>query len=216
MFVKKPKVALRSILRTATITSDSQVFPTDSSTVRDDTTGRLIRTPAEVIAEGENLPIKALTLDPTLPLGAPFPWRSKAAPTLPDAASMAVVCISTEILQQALRRTPNHNAVNPDGVPGLVLKHMPQAFHKTIHLLFQSMAITGITPPLMAKKPYHTPPKKRTPPYWTITTRSLLLTRYTNYRQRVLSLLLQSTAKAGKSRDQSKKTFVRIGLALGP
>ena len=55
--------------------------------------------------------------------------------------------ITPAILQEALRRTPNHKAAGPDGVPGLVLKHMPQAFHEALHLLFQSLAETGITPP---------------------------------------------------------------------
>ena len=46
-----------------------------------------------------------------------------------------------------LRRTPNHKAAGQDGVPGLVLKHMPPVFHEDIHLLFQAVAITGISPP---------------------------------------------------------------------
>jgi hypothetical protein len=50
-------------------------------------------------------------------------------------------------MQEALRRTPNHKAAGPDGVPGLVLKHMPQAFHDVLLLLFQALAETGITPP---------------------------------------------------------------------
>ena len=50
-------------------------------------------------------------------------------------------------MQEALRRTPNHKAAGPDGVPGLVLKHMPPAFHEALHLLFQALAETGITPP---------------------------------------------------------------------
>ena len=43
--------------------------------------------------------------------------------------------------------SPNHKAAGPDGVPGLVLKHMPKQFHEALHLLFQALAITGITPP---------------------------------------------------------------------
>ena len=55
--------------------------------------------------------------------------------------------ITPAIMQEALRRTPNHKAAGPDGVPGLVLKHMPPAFHEALHLLFQALAETGITPP---------------------------------------------------------------------
>ena len=55
--------------------------------------------------------------------------------------------ITPAIMQEALRRTPNHKAAGPDGVPGLVLKHMPPAFHEALHLLFQALADTGSTPP---------------------------------------------------------------------
>jgi hypothetical protein len=54
-------------------------------------------------------------------------------------------------MQEALRRTPNHKAAGPDGVPGLVLKHMPPTFHEPLHLLFQAQAITGFTSPSWLK-----------------------------------------------------------------
>jgi hypothetical protein len=54
-------------------------------------------------------------------------------------------------MQKALRRTPSHKAAGPGGVLGLILKHMSPALHEAIHLLFQSMAITGITPPSWLK-----------------------------------------------------------------
>ncbi len=60
---------------------------------------------------------------------------------------MMIGQITLAFFHEALRRTPNHKAAGPDGVPGLVLKHMPPTFHEAIHLLFQAMPITGITPP---------------------------------------------------------------------
>jgi hypothetical protein len=60
---------------------------------------------------------------------------------------MLIDQITPAIFQDVLHRTPNHKVAGPNGVPGLVLKHMPPAFHEAIHLLFQAMAITGITPP---------------------------------------------------------------------
>ena len=60
---------------------------------------------------------------------------------------MLIGQITPSIFQEALRSTPNHKAPGLDGVPGLVLKHMPPAFHEAIHLLFQAMSITEITPP---------------------------------------------------------------------
>ena len=55
--------------------------------------------------------------------------------------------ITPAILEEDLRRTPNYKAAGPGGVLGLILKHMPPTFHEALHLLFQTMSITGITPP---------------------------------------------------------------------
>jgi hypothetical protein len=55
--------------------------------------------------------------------------------------------ITPAILHEALRRTPSHKAAGPYGVPDLVLKHMPPKFHVALHLLFQALTISGITPP---------------------------------------------------------------------
>ena len=49
MFVKKPSVTLKSILRTSEGTPDDLTPPTDLSVLRDKTSGRLLATPSEVI-----------------------------------------------------------------------------------------------------------------------------------------------------------------------
>ena len=67
---------------------------------------------------------------------------------------MMIGQITPTIFQEALRRTPNHKIAGLDGVPGVVLEHMPPAFHEVLHILFQALAVTGITP-LMAPKPRH-------------------------------------------------------------
>ena len=51
MFAKKPNMALNSILRTAVGTSSHHTFPTDLSTIKDETTGLLITTPSEVVSK---------------------------------------------------------------------------------------------------------------------------------------------------------------------
>ncbi len=51
LFAKKPSAALKSILRTSEGTSDNPILPTDLSVLRDETSGRLLTTPAEVIAQ---------------------------------------------------------------------------------------------------------------------------------------------------------------------
>jgi hypothetical protein len=66
-------------------------------------------------------------------------------------------------MQEALRCTPNHKSTGPDGVPGLVFKHMPPIFHETLYLLFQVLAITGIIPPSWLKSHTTLLCKKRDP-----------------------------------------------------
>jgi hypothetical protein len=73
MFINKTKVALQSILRTAAEEENTQPLPTDISIFRDDASGRLLVDPAEVIAQAQKLETRALSPDPTLPHGAPFP-----------------------------------------------------------------------------------------------------------------------------------------------
>jgi hypothetical protein len=147
MYLKKPKVALQSILRTAVGREDSHPLPTNLSIIRDDTSGYLVTDPKEVITQVHKLETTALSSDPRLPPGAPFPWLPHITPNLKHTIPMISRCITPAILQEALRRTPNHKAAGSDGVLGLILKHMPTAFHEALQLLFQAMSITGITPP---------------------------------------------------------------------
>jgi hypothetical protein len=140
-------VALKSIICTATVTSTQHSLPTDLSIIKDETTGLLITTPSRVVKKIKELEIVALSLDPTLPPGAPFPWPGLVKPTPTSSIPMISGKITPTIMREALRCTPNHKAAEPDGVPCLVPKHMPQQFHEALHLLFQTLAITGITPP---------------------------------------------------------------------
>jgi hypothetical protein len=64
---------------------------------------------------------------------------------------MLIGQITPAIFQESIRRTPNHKAASPDGVPCLVLKHMPTAFHEALQLNFQALVITEITPPLCSR-----------------------------------------------------------------
>ena len=73
IFVKKPSAALKSILCTSEGTLDNLTLPTDLSVLRDETSGRLLTTLAKVIAQLEKLETTALSPDPTLSSGAPFP-----------------------------------------------------------------------------------------------------------------------------------------------
>ncbi len=51
MFIKKPSVALKSILRSAEGATNSPSLPANLSILRDETTGRLVTTPEEVISK---------------------------------------------------------------------------------------------------------------------------------------------------------------------
>ncbi len=129
-------MALKSLLRTTTGSLTTNTISTNLSIIKDENTGFFITDPPEVMKKIAALETIALSLDPILPLGAPFPWRGyvRAIPT--SSVPMITGHITPAITHEALRRTPNHKAAGPDGVPGLVLKHMPQAFHEALHLLF--------------------------------------------------------------------------------
>ena len=140
-------LALKSILRSATGAKAFTKLPTDLSIVRDEMTGRLITTPSNVVTKLEQMERVALSPDPILSPGTPFPWLSHVRPTSTSSVSMISGQIALAIMQETPRRNPEHKAAGPDGVPGLVLKHMPPTFHEALHLFFQALAITGTTPP---------------------------------------------------------------------
>ncbi len=60
---------------------------------------------------------------------------------------MIIGGITPAIFQGALDQLPNHKAPDPDNIPRVVLKRMPQTFHNAIYQLFQLMVATGTTPP---------------------------------------------------------------------
>ena len=89
----------------------------------------------------------ALSPDPTIHPGAPFPCLGHVRPAPTSSVPMLIDQIIPAIFQEALRRTSNHKAAGPGGVQGVMCKHMSPAFNEAIHLLIQGMAIRGITPP---------------------------------------------------------------------
>jgi hypothetical protein len=162
--MKKNKVALQSILRTGAEEKNSQPLLTNLSIIRDDTTGRLIVDPMEVIAQVQKLEAQALSPYPTLPPGTPFPCFSHISPNHKHTIPIMLGCIIPAIMQEALRRPPSHKAAGPDGVPGMILKHMSPGIHEALQLLFQVMSIMGITPPSwLHTQPHHSLVKKGDP-----------------------------------------------------
>ena len=75
MFLKRPNVALKSLLRTAVGNTPINTLPTDLSIIKDDAKGFLITDPQEVVQKIVELETKALSPDPTLPPGAPTSKR---------------------------------------------------------------------------------------------------------------------------------------------
>jgi hypothetical protein len=148
MLAKKPSVELKSILETSVGTTDNSAFPTDLSILRDERFDLLLTTPSEMLTQLTQMETIALSPDPTLPTGAPLPCLGHVRPIPTSSVPMLIGQITPAIFQEALRRTPNHKAASPNGVPDLVLKHMPPAFHEALHLLFQALVLTGTTPPL--------------------------------------------------------------------
>ena len=117
MFVKKPKLALQTILRTAAEAAqyNLQPLPTNLSIIREETTGRLLVDPEEVIDLVRKLETTALSPDPTLLPGAPFPWHLHVPSNQKHTVPMISGCITTAIMQEALRRTPNHKVAGRMG-----------------------------------------------------------------------------------------------------
>ncbi len=73
MFIQKPSVALKSILRTVEGATSTPTLPTDLSVLRDETPCRLLTSPEEVISKLTQLETAALSPDPSLPPGPPSP-----------------------------------------------------------------------------------------------------------------------------------------------
>ena len=119
MFITKPKVALQSILRTAEEKADSQQLPTNLYVIREESTGRLMD-PAEVITQVEQLEIKDMSPDPTLPPRAPFTWLALVPSSQEHTTPMISGLISPLIMQETLRRTPKNKAAGLDGVHGII------------------------------------------------------------------------------------------------
>ena len=80
MFVNKLSVALKSILNTSEGTVDNPTLPTYLSILRDETYGRLLTSSSEVLTQLKEIETTALFPNPTLPLGAPFPWIGHIRP----------------------------------------------------------------------------------------------------------------------------------------
>jgi len=72
LFIKKPSVALKYIMRTAKEVTNTPYLPIDLSVILDETLGRLITAPEEVFAKIKYMETTALTPDATLPPEAPF------------------------------------------------------------------------------------------------------------------------------------------------
>ena len=151
IFLKKPSVALKSILCATEGEQVTTSLPIEISLILDETTGRLITTPDEVVAKIVQMEIVALSPDPSLPLRAHFPWlghvRSTPLSSLPNISS----CITSAIMQEALRRTPSHKTTRPCGVPRLVLKHTPLYFTRLYTSYFHPCRLR-VSHPLLGSK----------------------------------------------------------------
>jgi hypothetical protein len=134
------------VVRIAAEETNSQPLPTNLSIIRDDTTDTIVE-PNEVIAQVQKLETQAPSPDITLPPGARFPWLSHVSPNHKHTIPVISGCITPTIIQEVIRHTPNHKAAGPEGIPGMILKHMSPTFHEALQLLFQAMPVTGITPP---------------------------------------------------------------------
>ncbi len=70
LFVKKPSAAPKSILRPSEGESDTIILRTDLFILWEETTGRIITAPDEVVAKIAQMETVVLSPDPTLPPSA--------------------------------------------------------------------------------------------------------------------------------------------------
>jgi hypothetical protein len=73
MYVKEPSVALKTILQSAMWAETPTILPTDLSILRDETTGLLITTSAEIITTLAQMETVTLFPGPTSPPELHFP-----------------------------------------------------------------------------------------------------------------------------------------------
>jgi hypothetical protein len=138
IFVRKPRNALKSILKTAAKRQRyrQHTAPTNLSSIRGSITRRFTSDPAQVKRIIEQLETKALSPNARINPRDPFPWHNAIPNNPPARKFMGIGKLPPAIFQEALRRLPNQKAPGPDNIPGFLLNHMPPAFHKVICQLF--------------------------------------------------------------------------------
>jgi hypothetical protein len=114
--------------------------------LRDPSTNLITAEPAQLSALLERLESTALSPDHDIDNSVPFPWATNVLPLPTAEAHLVIDKLSPTIFLEALRRTLSHKDPCHDGVPGLLLKHMPYTFLAALYNLFKAMVITGITP----------------------------------------------------------------------
>ncbi len=77
-----------------------------------------------------------LSPDPNIDPNGAFPWLDAIPATPPPTRHMIIGKLTPAIFNEALRLLPIHKAPGPDNIPGVFIKHMPQAFHDTVFQLF--------------------------------------------------------------------------------
>jgi len=101
-------MAYKSLIRTTAGNTKTNTLATDLSIIKDETMGLLITDPLEVVKQIAALETIALSPDPTLPPGAPFPWTGHVRATPASSVPMIAGHITSSIMHEPLRRTPNH------------------------------------------------------------------------------------------------------------
>ena len=149
LFTKKPKAALKSILKTSKHNPlyNEDPTPTDLSVIADHLHGGITADPRTVLDVVEDLQRKNLSPDPSVDPHAPFPWEHDVPPSPQPETTLVVGRLTQEVFDEALRRNPHYKAAGLDEIPGVILNNMPTAFLDATLSLFQLMAVTGITPP---------------------------------------------------------------------
>jgi hypothetical protein len=123
MVIKKPRDALKSVLKTSLSrnTQQKDKKPANLSSIRDPEARRITNDPALITATIKRLETKLLSPDKSIHPLETFPWLN-AIPAGPSPNQhMIMGKITSAIFQEALHQLPNHKVFRPGNISGVLL-----------------------------------------------------------------------------------------------
>ena len=114
-------------------------------------TGEILSNPEDIVDKVTEVYTERLKPVVSPRTARSYPWDTdpSSPPLIPDSGGSQSALGDTynwHIYEDCLARLPNRKAPGPDGIPNEVIKHLPPAFHRATHGLFQLMWRHKCTP----------------------------------------------------------------------